>query len=70
MMVMILGILFVLVVAPIWIVAHYATEWRTGRMLSREHERALAELAELAGKLEARMDALERALGPGAGGGR
>ena len=70
MMVLILGILFVLVVAPIWIVAHYATNWRTGRMLSREHERALAELAELATKLEARMDALERALGPEAGGGR
>lgn len=69
-MVLILGILFVLVVAPIWIVAHYATNWRTGRMLSREHERALAELAELATKLEARMDALERALGPEAGGGR
>ena len=70
MVVLILGILFVLVVAPIWIVAHYATNWRTGRMLSREHERALAELAELATKLEARMDALERALGPEAGGGR
>lgn len=70
MMVLILGILFVLVVAPIWIVAHYATHWRTGRMLSREHERALADLAELATKLEARMDALERALGPEAGGGR
>ena len=70
MMVLILGILFVLVEAPIWIVAHYATNWRTGRMLSREHERALAELAELATKLEARMDALERALGPEAGGGR
>ena len=69
-MVLILGILFVLVVAPIWIVAHYATNWRTGRMLSREHERALADLAELATKLEARMDALERALGPEAGGGR
>ena len=70
MVVLILGILFVLVVAPIWIVAHYATNWRTGRMLSREHERALADLAELATKLEARMDALERALGPEAGGGR
>jgi phage shock protein B len=70
MMIPILGILFVLVVAPIWIVAHYATQWRTGRMLSREHERALAELAELATRLEARMGALERALGPEPGGGQ
>ncbi len=78
MMIAILGILFVVVVAPIWIVAHYATTWRTGRMLSREHERALAELAELAQRLEARMETLERILdtdapgwrGTGAGAGR
>ncbi len=62
MFVFILGLIFAVVVAPIWIVAHYATRWRTARMLSREHERALAELAELAQRMESRMDALERIL--------
>ena len=62
MMLGILGLLLVLVVAPIWLVAHYATSWRTARLLSREHERALAELGELARRLDDRMASLERIL--------
>ncbi len=58
----ILGLLFVVVVAPIWIVAHYATRWRTARMLSREHERTLADIWDLTQRMEARMDTLERIL--------
>ena len=58
----VIALLFVVVVAPIWIVAHYATSWRTARMLSREHERALAEIWDLAQRLEARMATLERIL--------
>ena len=57
-----LGILFLVVVAPIWIVAHYATRWRTARMLSRDHERVLAELYDSARRMEDRMDSLERLL--------
>ena len=36
--------LSVAVVAPIWIIAHYATRWRTSKSLSAEDERMLAEL--------------------------
>ncbi|MGH7156322.1 MAG: envelope stress response membrane protein PspB [Acetobacteraceae bacterium] len=57
-----LGILLLVVVAPIWIVAHYATRWRTARVLSRDQERILAELHENARRMEDRMDSLERIL--------
>lgn len=57
-----LGILLLVVVAPIWIVAHYATRWRTARILSRDQERILAELHENARRMEDRMDSLERIL--------
>ena len=62
MMSTVLGILLLVVVAPIWIVAHYATRWRTARMLSRDHERILAELHDSARRMEERMDSLERIL--------
>jgi phage shock protein B len=57
-----LGILLLVVVAPIWIVAHYATRWRSTRLLSRDQERTLAELYENARRMEERMDSLERIL--------
>jgi phage shock protein B len=62
MMLWVIGLVFVVVVAPIWIVAHYATSWRTARMLSREHERTLAEIWDLTQRLETRMATLERIL--------
>lgn len=58
----VLGAIFVTIVAPIWIVAHYLTRWRTARSLSREDERALAELWESAQRLEARIINLEKVL--------
>jgi phage shock protein B len=57
-----LGILLLVVVAPIWIAAHYATRWRSTRLLSRDQERTLAELYENARRMEERMDSLERIL--------
>jgi len=57
-----LGILFLVVVAPIWIAAHYATRWRTARMLSRDQERVMTELYEAARTMEQRMENLERIL--------
>jgi phage shock protein B len=57
-----LGILFLVVVAPIWIVAHYATRWRTARVMSRDQERVLAELYDSAHRMEERMESLERLL--------
>ena len=58
----ILSIIFMVVVAPIWIVAHYLTRWRRSRKLSAEDERGLGELYEAARKMEARMAALESVL--------
>ncbi len=57
-----LAVLLLVVVAPIWIVAHYATRWRTARILSRDQERILAELYDTAQRMEERMDSLERIL--------
>jgi phage shock protein B len=56
------AVLFLVIVAPIWIVAHYGTRWRTARMLSREQEQLLAELHETAQRMEARVESLERIL--------
>lgn len=66
----VLGIIFLAIVAPIWIVAHYLTRWRRSRMLSSEDERILGELYEAARKMEARLTALERALDAEAPGSR
>ena len=59
----VLGILFLTVVAPIWISFHYVTRWRTARTLSREDERTLVDLWEAARRIETRLDNLERAVG-------
>jgi phage shock protein B len=58
----ILGIIFLVVVAPIWIVAHYLTRWRRSRKLSADDERSLGELYESARRMEGRIAALERVL--------
>ena len=55
----ILGILFLTIVAPMWISAHYGTRWRKSRGLSREDEKTMAELWDSARRLE---DQLEIAL--------
>jgi len=58
----ILGILFLTVVAPIWITAHYGTRWRRARRLSAETERDLGELWEVAKRIENRIGNLEKIL--------
>jgi len=58
----VLGIIFLVVVAPVWIVAHYLTRWRRSRKLSAADESSLGELFEAARKMEARLAALERVL--------
>ena len=55
-------IVFLIFVAPIWIIAHYVTRWRTAKVLSAEDERMLAELWEMAPKMESRINTLERIL--------
>ena len=55
-------IVFLVLVAPIWIIAHYLTSWRTAKTLSSEDETLLAELWANANKAEQRIRNLERIL--------
>jgi phage shock protein B len=55
-------ILFLVIVAPIWIIAHYVTRWRLAKTLSPEEEKQFAELWRLAERMEERIDSLERIL--------
>lgn len=54
--------LLLVIVAPIWIVAHYATRWRSARIMSKEQERVLGDLWELAQGMERRAESLEAIL--------
>ena len=55
-------IIFLVIVAPIWLVLHYVTRWRSSRTLSREDERMLVDLWESAKRLEHRIVTLEKIL--------
>jgi phage shock protein B len=55
-------ILFMTIVAPIWLVLHYVTRWRSSRTLSREDERMLVDLWESAKRMEHRIVTLEKIL--------
>jgi phage shock protein B len=63
--VMIMGILaiaiiFVAVVLPIWIIAHYLAKSRASHALGAQDEQLLADLWDAARRMEDRMDNLER----------
>jgi phage shock protein B len=60
--VFVLGIIFLTVVAPIWIIAHYVTHWRAARRLSAGDEKALGELWQIAQRMDGRIQTLERIL--------
>ena len=53
------GILGIFVGLP-WIVLHYITRWKTASSLTTGDEALLDELYQLARRLEARMDTVER----------
>ena len=55
-------ILFLVIVAPIWIIAHYTTRWRMAKTLSPEDEKQFAELWQTAERMEQRIDSIERIL--------
>ena len=55
-------IIFLAVVAPIWIIAHYVTRWRQTKTLSGEDEKMLTEMWESAARMDSRLNALERIL--------
>jgi phage shock protein B len=58
----VLGILFLVVVAPIWIIAHYTTRWRATKALSSDEEQLLEEMWKNSERMEQRINALERIL--------
>jgi phage shock protein B len=55
-------IVLLVVVLPIWIIAHYATRWRTSNVITSADEHLLSELWETARKMEDRIRNLERIL--------
>ena len=57
-----IAMVFVAVVLPIWIIAHYVTRWRTAKTLSGDEETILSELRDSAEKMESRIRSLERIL--------
>jgi phage shock protein B len=56
------AIIFMAVVAPLWVIFHYLTRWRSAKGLSREDEAMLAELWASAERMEERIATLERIL--------
>lgn len=57
-----LGILLMVVVAPLWIIFHYITKWKSAKGLTGEDEKMLQELWESAQRMESRINALETIL--------
>lgn len=55
-------IIFLAVVAPVWIIAHYVTRWRLAKSITGDDEAVLSDLWESAAKMETRIATLERIL--------
>lgn len=55
-------VVFMAVVAPLWLVLHYLTRWRATKTLSSEDETMLLELWQSAKRMEQRIAALETIL--------
>ncbi len=56
------GILFLTIVAPIWILSHYISQAKKARGLTPEDETMLGDLWDSAKKMEDRIHTLERIL--------
>ena len=55
-------ILFMVVVAPLWILFHYITKWKSTKTITNEDENILGELWESAERIESRLNNIERIL--------
>ncbi len=55
-------VVFLVIVAPIWLILHYATRNSANRKISSKDEALLEDLHENARKLEERIHTLERIL--------
>ena len=56
----VLAVLFMTIVAPLWIIFHYVTKWKTAATITTDDETLLDELYQLAKRLDERMDTVER----------
>jgi phage shock protein B len=57
-----LGIIALTIVAPIWIVSHYATKWKSSKGLSTDDSNLLESLWKTAQSMENRIQTLEAIL--------
>jgi phage shock protein B len=55
-------VLFLTIVAPLFIVLHFVTKWKQGREISGDDEQMLEDLYLLSQRLEERLETLERIL--------
>ena len=55
-------IIFLVIVAPIWLILHYKSKSAAVKTLNAEEQYTLEQLARVAEKMESRMAALERIL--------
>ena len=55
-------IVFLVIVAPIWIIAHYITKWRASKTISGEDEQLLGDLWQSVERMESRIGTIERIL--------
>ena len=56
------AIIFMAVVAPLWLIFHYVTLWKTQRHAGRVDQSTLSDMWGTASKLENRVSALEKLL--------
>jgi phage shock protein B len=56
------AVLFIVIVAPLWLIFHYVTLWKTQRNAGRTDAGALNGMSETARRLEDRVAALEKLL--------
>lgn len=59
---LVIPILFLTVVAPLWLVLHYVSKFKASKSLSQADEETLAELWKQSEHLEQRIDSLETIL--------
>ena len=55
-------VLFLVIVAPLWLLLHYLAKRRETRQLSQDERNALEQMSRVAEKMEARIAALEKIL--------
>jgi phage shock protein B len=54
--------IFCIFVAPLWLILHYTTKRRQAQGLTREDEKMLSDLWQIANRMESRVNALETIL--------